>query len=391
MTMHMLSNHQKAMLETAQRVGEEFGLEYWSELDRKKQFPKAMWKAICDAGLCGVALPEEFGGSGLGVHDLVLVIEALTAAASGATLSQVFMLNPVFGGVALSRYASPEMRAKYLPEIINGGINCCMALTEPDAGSNTLAIKTFARETGDGWRLDGQKVWITGVPDAQKMLVVARTKRPDEVAKRTDGITMFFIDVDRAGMTHTPIDKLGTHTLTSSAVFFDDVHVRNDELLGTLHGGWSELLDVLNNERIVTTAGLVGAGRLAARLGVDYASQRSLFGKAPIASYQGLQFPLARSVAMLECAAVMNHRAAMSCDSNEPYGSASNMAKLIAAEATQGIVDRAMQMMGGMGYAKEFHVERLWRDARLFKFAPVSEEMILNYIAVHDLGMPRGY
>lgn len=379
------------MVDTARRVGREFGLDYWRGIDEAKKFPSEMWKAICEAGLCGVALPEEYGGSGLGVLDLVLVIEALTEGGAGSTLGQVFMLNPIFGGVALSRYAPAQMRAEFLPKIISGELNCCMALTEPDAGSNSLSIDTFARETDDGWELNGRKIWITGVPDAQKMLVVARTKKPADGTGRTDGISMFFVDVDRAGLTHQAIDKVGTHTLTSSSVFFDDVAVRRDELVGTLHKGWRELLDVLNNERIVTTAGLVGAGRLATRLGVEYASERRVFGGKPVASYQGLQFPLARAWAMLECARSMNHQAAANCDNGLPYGSESNIAKLIAAEAAQAAIDRAMQMMGGMGYAKEFHVERLWRDARLFKFAPVSEEMILNYIAVHDLNMPRGY
>ena len=389
--MTSLSDHQAMMVETARRIGARFGLDYWQRLDAEKRFPTEMWKAICEAGLCGVALPEEFGGAGLGTLDLVLVIEALTESGAGATLGQVFMLNPVFGGVALSKYGTAQQQQAFLPKIIAGEINCCMALTEPDAGSNALEIRTFARADGDGWRLSGRKVWITGVPDAEKMLVVARTKRIEDVSRRTDGISCFFIDVNRKGLAHQPIDKTGTHTLTSSTVFFDDVRIGPDELVGTLHGGWRELLDVLNNERIVTTAALVGAGRLAARLGIDYARERRVFGNTPVASYQGLQFPLARAVAMLECACAMNHAAARNFDSGLAYGSEANMAKLIAAEAAQAVIDRAMQMMGGMGYAKEFHIERLWRDARLFKFAPVSEEMILNYIAVHDLGMPKGY
>lgn len=391
MNMAELSDHQGMMVETARRIGEKFGLDYWAEKDRNHAFPGEMWKAICDAGLCGVALPEEHGGAGLGVADLVLVVEALVEGGAGPTLGQVFMLNPVFGGVALSRYANPAMRAELLPKIISGEINCCMALTEPDAGSNTLHLRSFAREVDDGWILDGRKIWITGVPDAQKMLAIARTLPADASARRTDGITMFLIDVDREGLTHQPIEKAGTHTLTSSMVFFDGVKIREDELVGTLHKGWHELLDVLNNERIITTASLVGAGRLAARLGIRYGLDRKVFDDRPVASYQGLQFPLARAMATLECASAMNLRAAALCDAGKPYGSESNMAKLVAAEAAEAAIDRAMQMMGGMGFSREFHVERLWRDARLFKFAPVSEEMILNYIAVHDLGMPRGY
>jgi len=174
-------------------------------------------------------------------------------------------------------------------------------------------------------------------------------------------------------------------------VFFEDVRIEPDELVGTLHGGWKELLDTLNTERIVTTAGLVGAGQLAIRLAVAYANEREVFGKTPIGAYQGLQFPLAQTHAEIECARLMNYKAAAQFDAGQPYSSEANAAKLIAAQAASMATERSMQTMGGMGYATESHVERLWRDARLFRFAPVSEEMILNFIAVHDLGMPRSY
>jgi acyl-CoA dehydrogenase len=202
---------------------------------------------------------------------------------------------------------------------------------------------------------------------------------------------MFLIDVDREGLTHTGIEKVGTNTLAASSVYFDEVPVAAGELVGTLHGGWAELLDVLNTERIVTTAGLVGAGRLAERLAVDYAKERKVFGSNPIAAYQGIQFPLAQAHAELHCARIMNLHAAALYDAGLPYGREANLAKLVAAQACEAAIDRAMQTLGGMGFAKESHVERLWRDARLFRFAPVSEEMILNYIAVHCLGMPRSY
>jgi acyl-CoA dehydrogenase len=266
-----------------------------------------------------------------------------------------------------------------------------MALTEPDAGSNTLAMTTFAARDGDKWRINGSKIWITCVPQSQKMLVVARTMKASEAAKRTHGISMFLIDTERKGLTHRPIDKLGTNTNPSSLVYFEDVEARADELVGTLDRGWPELLEVLNTERIVTTACLVGAGTLALKLGVEYAAQRKVFGDTPIGAYQGLQFPLAQAHAELECARLMNFKAAWLHDNGLPYGSEANTAKLIASQAASVAIERAMQTMGGMGFAKETHLERLWRDARLFRFAPVSEEMILNFIAVHDLGMPRGY
>jgi len=386
-----LTEEQNMMAKTARQIGERFGLDYWRRQDEAKAFPRDFWKAVCEAGLCGVALPEEHGGAGLGMQEMALIIENLAAGAGGSTVGQLFMVNPIFGGVSISRFGTPAMKAELLPKIISGEINCCMALTEPDAGSNTLEIKTFAHADGKGWRLNGNKIWITAVPDAAKMLVVARTTKLAEGGRRTSGLSMFMIDVDRAGLTHHPIEKVGTNTLASSNVFFDDVRIEPEELVGTLDGGWKELLDVLNTERIVTTAGLVGTGELALRLAVDYANQRKVFGSTPISAYQGLQFPLAQCHAEIESARLMNYKAAANFDAGLPYGSEANIAKLLAAQAVSRATERSMQTMGGMGFAKEFHVERLWRDCRLFRFAPVSEEMVLNYIAVHDLGMPRSY
>ena len=386
-----LNDVQQMMVESARQVGERFGLEYWREHDAKKAFPKEFWLAVCEAGLGGAALPEAYGGSGLGMFELSLIVDTLAATGGGSTVGQLFMINPIFGGVSISRFGSEKMKQEVLPKIISGEINCSMALTEPDAGTNTLELKTFARADGDGWRLSGRKVWITGVASAQKMLVIARTKKLADSKSRTDGLSMFMIDVERAGLMHTPIDKLGTCTLDSSSVFFDDVRIEADELIGTLHGGWRELLDVLNTERIVTTAGLVGSGSLAIRLAVEYANDRKVFGDRAISSYQGIQFPLAQGHAEIQAARLLNHKAATNFDQGLPYGSEANAAKLLAAQACGTVTEKAMQAMGGMGYAKEFHVERLWRDCRLFRFAPVSEEMVLNFIANHDLGMPRSY
>lgn len=386
-----LTEEQKMIAETAFRVGSEFGLDYWREKDAKKEFPKELWQAVCDAGLCGVALPEEYGGAGSGMLEMALIVENLAASGGGATLGQLFMINPIFGGVTISKHGSDKMKQELLPRLISGEINFCMALTEARAGSNSLELKTFARQDGDGWRLNGEKIWITAVDQADKMLVIARTKRVEEVQKRTDGLSMFMIDVKREGLTYHPIDKVGTKTLSSCTVFFDDVRIEPDELVGTLHGGWKELLDTLNTERIVTTAALVGAGDLALRLAVNYANERKVFGDRPIGSYQGIQFPLAQAKAEIECARLMNYKAAAQFDAGEPFGSEANAAKLIAAQAVADATERSMQALGGMGYATESHLERLWRDARLFRFAPVSEEMILNFIAVHDLGMPRSY
>ena len=386
-----LTDEQRMIAQSARALGERFGLEYWRRQDAAKQFPTEYWRAVCEAGLGAVALPAEYGGAGLGMLEMALIIENLSAAGGGSTVGQLFMINPIFGGVSVSRFGTPAMKAELLPKLVSGEINFCMALTEPDAGSNSLEIKTYAAADGDGWRLNGRKIWITAVPDAAKMLVIARTKKLAESTSRTDGLTMFMVDVAREGLTHAAIDKVGTRTLASSNVYFDDVRVEPHELVGTLHGGWRELLEVLNTERIVTTAGLVGTGELAIRLAVTYANDRKVFAGKPISSYQGLQFPLAQCHAEVEAARLLNYKAAANCDAQLPYGSEANAAKLLAAQAIARTTERAMQTMGGMGFATEYHVERLWRDCRLFRFAPISEEMILNYIAVHDLGMPRSY
>lgn len=386
-----LTQEQRMIADSARQLGSQYGLEYWRGIDAKKAFPAECWKAICQAGLGGASLPEEYGGAGLGMLELALIVENLSAAGAGSTVGQLFMCNPIFGGVSISKFGTPAMKRELLPKLVSGEINCCMALTEPDAGSNTLEIRSFARAEGDGWRLNGRKIWITMVDVAQKMLVVARTKRVEESSSRSDGLSMFMIDVKRDGLTHTSIEKVGTNTLASSAIFFDDVRIEPHELVGTLHGGWRELLDVLNTERIVTTAGLIGTGELSVKLAVNYANDRKVFGAKPISSYQGLQFPLAQCHAEIEAARLLNYKAASNFDRGLPYGSVANAAKLLAAQAAAKVTERAMQTMGGMGFSKEYYVERLWRDCRLFRFAPISEEMILNYIAVHDLGMPRSY
>jgi acyl-CoA dehydrogenase len=385
------TEEQTMLIKTARQVGEKHGLDYWRELDARKEFPAAIWQDICDAGLCGIAVPEQYGGSGLGMTELAMAIEALCAAGGGSTLSQLFMCNPIFGGVTLAKFGSPEMKNDLLPKLVAGKAKFAMALTEPDAGTNSLALKTFARADGNGWRLFGQKIWITCVPQATKLLVVARSRKLDDVQRKTDGISLFLIDVERDGLTHSAIEKVGTNTLPSSLVFFDDVRVEGHELIGKLDGGFHQLLDVLNTERIVTTAGLVGTAELAIRLAVDYAKERKVFNGKPIGSYQAIQFPLGEAHIKAECARLMNHKAATLYDLGQSYGSEANMGKWLAGQAAALATDRAMQTLGGMGYSKEYHVERLWRDARLFKFAPVSEEMVLNYVAQHDLGMPRSY
>lgn len=386
-----LTEEQTMMIETARQIGERFGLDYWRRKDAAKEYPHEIWQAICEAGIAGMMVPEAYGGLGVGLVDLALCIEELCKGGAGSTLSQMFMLNPVFGGVSLVLYGNETMKRELLPGLCNGSVTFSMALTEPDAGTNSLGMKARAERVDGGWAISGQKIWITGVAASTKMLIVARTTQPQEGVKKTHGITLFMVDTDRQGISHSEIDKLGTNTLPSSIVYLDQVFASHDEVIGTVDGGWPELLDILNCERIVTTSGLVGTGALALKLAVDYARERKVFNGRPIGSYQGLQFPLAQHWAELEAARLLNLKAASNFDRKLPFGSESNAAKLIASQAASAAAEQSMQVMGGMGYSKEFHAERLWRDARLFRFAPVSEEMILNYISTVNLGLPRSY
>lgn len=386
-----LSSEQEMLVETARRIGHDYGVDYWRKLDAASQFPHEIWQALCEAGIAGASLPVEHGGSGLGMLETALVVEALTGAGAGMPLAQLFMVNPVFGGRAIQRFGTEAMRREILPGLADGTAMMSFALTEPDAGNNSLRISTTARADGRGWILTGQKTWISGYATSTHLLVVARTSPLDQATGRTHGISMFLIDAKRKGVSAQPIDKVGTRPLPAFTVFFDEVRIEEDELVGTLDGGWPELLELLNGERIVTTAGLIGTGRLAIQLSSNFVRDRRIFGDRAIGSYQGVQFPLAEATASLNASSLINQKAAWLFDRQLPMATEASSAKYLAAEAAFAACDRSMQVMGGMGLANEYHVERLWRDARVFRIAPVPQEMALNYIAMHDLGLPRSY
>jgi acyl-CoA dehydrogenase len=367
-----------------------FDLKYWERKDAEHAYPHELWRALAQAGWVGVAIPEEYGGAGLGMREMAVVIEEACRAGGGSTVAQLFMLTPVFGGVSIERHGSEEQRRRFLPGIASGDLTFCMALTEPEAGSNTLATRTTAVEDGDGWRIDGQKIWISGVEEADWMLIVARTTRAEDAPRRSHGLSLFLAPAHDPAISAQPIDKLGTHTVGSYTVFFDGLRLPKDALLGERDQGWQQILSTLNTERIVTAAGCVAAGDLALDISTKYVTERSVFGRK-IGSNQGIAFPLARAKIDLELARLMNYKAAWLYDRREDCGAEANMAKLAAAEAGFAAADRSIQALGGMGYARETGLERLWRDIRLFGFAPVSEELILAYVAQSVLGLPRSY
>jgi acyl-CoA dehydrogenase len=386
-----ITEEQKMLIDGVKKIAKDFGLDYWREKDDNHEFVHELWSALGKNGFIGVAISEEYGGVGLGLVEMAMVVEELAKAGAGATVGQLFMLTPIFGGVTIELHGTKAQKQEYLPKIASGEMNFCMALTEPNAGSNSLEIKTFAKKDEEHYIINGQKTWISGINVADKMLLVARTSRIEDVKKKTDGISLFLVDTKDPAITTRPIEKVGTHCVRSDEVFIENLRVHKDNLIGEEGKGWRYLVDTLNAERIVTTAGLIGTGKLATQLAVDYSKERVVFNNTPIGAYQGIQFPLAQHSAEIDLAQLMNYKAAWLYDQKLPNGAEANTAKLVAANSAYQLCDRSMQTMGGYGYAKEYHIERLWRDVRLFKIVPVSEEMILNYIAQHNLGMPRSY
>ncbi len=384
------SEQQRLIQQGVRETVRDFGLEYWREKERAQAFPTELWQALGRGGWLGIAIPEEYGGAGQGVLELALVVEEACRAGGGFTLSQLFMVTPVFGGETVKRHGSEKQRRQYLPKIAAGEMDFCMALTEPNAGSNALATETFAVREGDVYRINGQKVWTTAIDKAQRVLVIARTTPAAEAPRKSFGISLFLADSKAEGLSYQPLEKVGTRCLHSCMVFLDDVRVPVDELVGEEGRGWTYILDTLNVERVVTTAGSIASGDIALKLACDYAGRRVVFGRA-IGANQGIQFPLAEIKVGLEMARLMNYKAAWLYDRGESAGAEANMAKFLAAEVAFRACDQAMQTLGGYGFAVDSDVERLWRDVRLARIAPVTQEMILNYIGQHVLGMPRSY
>jgi acyl-CoA dehydrogenase len=377
--------HWELIEDSLKGVCEPYGLDYWLGKDRAHDYPTELWHALGENGWLGVSIPEEYGGQGLSFLDTVFVVETACRSGGGSTLSQLFMATPVFGGETVRAHGTEAMKQQFLPGIASGEVDFCMALTEPDAGSDTFATKTTAVLDGDAYVLNGQKVWITAVPEAQYILAIARTTPADQAKRRSEGLSLFLVDRDADGVTYAPLEKVGTNCISSSTVYFDNVQVPTERLVGEQDQGWRHLVDTLNTERLVTAAGCLALG-----IATEYASTRIVFGR-PIGSNQGIQFPLAELKMRLEAARVLTYRAAWDFDQGVSTGGAANMAKYLAAEVGFDACDRAMQTLGGYGFSREYHIERLWRDVRLFRLAPLAQELILAFVGQHVLGLPRSY
>ncbi len=384
------------MAQTARKIAKDFPPDYWYEKEEKGEFAEEFWKAIADAGFLGIVVPEEYGGSGLGLTELYLVIKELCEGGTGMAGNWYICLTEVFGAIPIVKYGTKEQKEKYLPKIVTGDLEFCMALTEPNAGTNTFRTETFAKQVGDKFVVNGTKIFISGADRAKGMLLITRTKRLDEVEKKTDGITLFLVDLPNDAVKVSPIPKHGINYSKTCEVAIEDLELTENDILGgpeNLHKGWYHLLHVLDPERLVFTAAAIGIGKLAINTAVEYSKQRKVFAD-PIGAYQSLQHPLAEAYATLCCAELMGFKAAWLFDTDAHYreiGAVANMAKAVAVEAAFRAVYWAMQAHGGYGYAKEYHVERWWREINLIRLAPVTQQMAWNYIGEHVLGMPKSY
>jgi acyl-CoA dehydrogenase len=312
-------------------------------------------------------------------------------AASGAGMNGCSSLHlTIFGLNTIVRHAAPELQRRVLPAAAAGSLHVCFAVTEPDAGTDTSRISTRAERVGDQFRINGRKIWITKAGHAQKMILLARTSEREEGARPMDGMSLFIVDMDDDAIDIRAIPKMGRNAVASYEVFIDDLLVPDSSLIGEEGRGFECLLDGLNPERILLAHEALGIGRASIAKATDYARERVVFGR-PIGQNQGIAFPLAEAVTRLDAAELMARKAAWSYDQGRPCGREANMAKWLCAEAGFAAADQAIQTLGGMGYAREYHVERYFREARLLRLAPVSQEMVMNYVAHHVLRLPKSY
>jgi acyl-CoA dehydrogenase len=385
-----LSEPQAEIRRQVSTLARGFAWEYWREKDRKAEYPTEFVRAFADAGWLGLAIPETYGGAGLGVTEAVLMLEAICA--SGAGLSGASPVHfAVFPPMPIIRHGTEDLRRRILPEIAAGRLSLAFGVTEPNAGTDTSRIQTMARRDGTGWVVSGRKVWTSNARHSAKMLLLARTTPLDPAGPRTfDGLTLFVADMDPRAVEIREIEKLGRAAVDSNEVIIDGLRIRDEDVVGQVGRGFYHLLDSLNPERILVAGEAIGIGRVALERAAAYARERIVFGR-PIGQNQAVAHPLAHAWAQLEGAWQLTLRAAWLFDRGEACGAEANAAKVLAAEAGFEAADAALQTLGGFGYAKEFDVERLWREVRLYKIAPVSQQMALNYLAERVLGLPKSY
>ena len=387
--MDFLPSESHAQIEDAiARVCAPFDDAYWRARDEDGRFPDEFHRALAASGWLGIAMPEAFGGAGLGIREAALMMHAIAATGAGLSGASAVHMN-IFGLHPVVVFGTPEQQARWLPPLIAGRDRACFAVTEPNTGLNTLKLRTRAVRQGDRYVVSGQKVWISTAQVANKLLLLARTT-PVEEAKGTHGLSLFYTDLDRSAIAVHAIDKMGRACVDSNELFIDGLEVPVEDRIGEEGRGFEYILHGLNPERILIAHEAIGLGRAALRKATGYAQERVVFDR-PIGMNQGIQHPLARNWMELEAAHLMAQKAATLYDAGRPCGAEANAAKYLAAEACFRACENAILTHGGMGYSKEFHVERYLREAWIPRLAPVSPQLILCFIAEKVLGLPKSY
>ena len=386
----MMSAEDEREIRTSLRqVLSNFPDEYWMRHDLDHEFPWDFHQAMAEAGWLGMCIPEKYGGGGAGVQQAALLLEEVTGS-GGALNAGTTVQVPLFGLEPIVKYGSEEQRERFLRPAAEGNLQVSFGITEPDAGTDTTSITTFAEKVPGGYLVNGQKIFISRAEQAERLLLITRTAARSAGAKTTDGMTLFFPAMDPAHIRVRPIPKLGRNAISTNTLFIDDLFIPDEDRIGEEGRGFKYLLAGLNAERIIVAGGCLGMGRVAMRRVVEYAKQRRVFGR-PIGMNQGVQFPLAESLAKLDAVELLIRKAAWLYDNDMPCAKEANEAKLLASTWAFEAADRAMQFHGGYGYTSEYHVERYWREARVQRIAPISNELILAYLAEKVLGLPRSY
>ena len=389
MSSFWLSDEQEAIREGVGRVMSNYKDDYWLKTDDTGVFPEDFVRDMAAGGWLGVAMPENVGGAGLGLTEAAIVMQTVAQSGAGFSGASSIHLN-IFGPMPLVKFGTDAQRKTLLPRIIAGEDKMCFAVTEPNSGLDTSSLETKAERTNDGYLINGRKIWTTGAQRANKILIIARTTPKDQVAKPTQGLSLFYTDLNRDHIDAKPIPKMGRRAVECNTLFIDNLPVPADDLIGEEGRGFEYLLQGLNPERVLFAVEAVGLGRAAIARAATYANERVVFGR-PIGQNQGVQHPLARSWAELEAANLLAMKAAALYDAGKDCGAEANAAKYLGAEAGFTACENAVLAHGGMGYAKEFYVERYFREAMIARIAPVSREMILNFIAERVLHLPKSY
>ena len=384
-----LTAAQQEIVRQVRVLCEKFDDEYWRERDAKAEFPHDFYAAVAKAGYLGVAIPEAYGGSGLGITEAALVMKEVAGSGGAMAAASAIHLS-IFGVSPIVFHGTEEQKHRFLPPVVRGEVHAAFAVTEPDAGNDITHIKTAARREGDYYIINGRKVFTTKAREAKKMLILTRTTPFENVKKKTDGMSLFFADLDPSAVEVRELHKLGRAAVDTNMLFIDNLKVPATDLIGGEGRGFHSLLDGLNPERILIAAEAIGIGNIAVKKAVRYAKERIVFSR-PIGQNQAIAHPLADAYSKLEAAELMMMKAAWLFDNRRPCGAEANIAKLRAADAAWEACDRAVQTLGGYGYMRDYDVERYFRECRLLKIAPVSQEMVLNSISEHVLGLPRSY